>query len=173
MQGELVIEPPEAEHEYVIPGTEINGDISSNLLLSIFFPKSPLHDGAVIIQKDKVKAAGVILPITDNRKLSHVYGTRHRAALGLSEVFDCLCIAVSEESGSVSIAYHGSLIPFQEAEELADYLSQFYSQLQIAPQYVGLNKPLHLADSSDTHSTTVSTEGDAQHNETLPRTADA
>ncbi len=77
----IVIEPPETEHDYLSPGTEINGDISSNLILTIFTPRSPLHDGAIIVQKDKIKGAGVILPITDNRKLSHIYGTRHRAAL--------------------------------------------------------------------------------------------
>jgi diadenylate cyclase len=132
----IVIEPPETEHDYLSPGTQINADISSNLILSIFIPKSPLHDGAIIIQKDKIKAAGVILPITDNRKLSHIYGTRHRAALGLTEILDCMCIVVSEESGSVSIAYHGKLLPCQKGDELTDYLSQFYTQLQITTQFV-------------------------------------
>ena len=135
----IVIEPPEAEHDYVIPGTQINADISSNLILSIFVPKSPLHDGAIIIQKNKIKAAGVLLPITDNRKLSSVYGTRHRAALGLCEVFDCLCIVVSEESGSISIAYHSNLIHFKRAEELTDYLSQYYSQLEISSTMIHLD----------------------------------
>ncbi len=130
----IVMEPPETEHDYVSPGTQINADISCDLILSIFVPKSPLHDGAIIIQKNKIKAAGVILPITDNRKLSSIYGTRHRAALSLSEAFDCLCIVVSEETGSMSLAYHSKLIPLSKAEELTEYLSQFYSQLQIVPE---------------------------------------
>jgi diadenylate cyclase len=127
----IVIEPPETGHDYLSPGTEINGDISSNLILSIFTPKSPLHDGATIIQKDKIKGAGVILPITDNRQLSPIFGTRHRAALGLTEVFDCMCIVVSEETGSVSVAFHGKLLPCNKTDELTDYLTHFYSQLQI------------------------------------------
>jgi len=73
----IVIEPPEGERDYLSPGTPINADISSTLLLSIFFPKSPLHDGAVVIRKDKIVAGGVILPMTDNQKLSYKYGTRH------------------------------------------------------------------------------------------------
>lgn len=124
----LVIEPPEADHLYLSPGTPVNADISGNLILSICFPKTPLHDGAIIIQRGKIKSAGVILPITDKRKLSPVYGTRHRAALGLSEVFDCLCILVSEETGSICTTYQGNLQHYQTAEELADCLKQFYSR---------------------------------------------
>ena len=127
----LVIESPEANHDYLSPGTPVNGDISSQLILSIFFPKSPLHDGATIIQQGKIKAAGVILPITDNNKLSHIYGTRHRAAVGLSEIFDCLCVVVSEETGSISVAYHGTLSQFDKAEQLTDYLNQFYVKQQV------------------------------------------
>ncbi len=88
----IVIEPPEGERDYLSPGTPVNADLSSTLLLTIFFPKSPLHDGAVVIRKDKIVAAGVILPMTDNPKLSYKYGTRHRAAIGLSETYDGLCI---------------------------------------------------------------------------------
>jgi len=98
------------------------------LIVSICSPKTPLHDGAIIIQQGKIKSAGVILPITDKRQLSPVYGTRHRAALGLSEVFDSLCILVSEETGSICTTYKGVLQHYKDAGELAVSLKQFYSQ---------------------------------------------
>ena len=170
----IVIEAPETEHDYLSPGTEINGDISSNLILSIFTPKSPLHDGAIIIQKDKIKGAGAILPITDNRQLSHIYGTRHRAALGLTEILDCLCIVVSEETGSVSIAFHGKLLSCQKAEELTDYLTQFYSQLQITMPSVYSESADHLSNTNLSHmQPKPNDKDDSQTDENLAQTAEA
>lgn len=122
----IVVEPPEGERDYLSPGTPVNADISSNLLLSIFFPKSPLHDGAVVIRKNKIVAAGVILPMTDDPKLSSRYGTRHRAAIGLSEIYDGLCIVVSEETGSISAANRGILARYSAADDLLDPLSYMY-----------------------------------------------
>lgn len=124
----IVIEPPEGERDYLSPGTTINGEVSSNLLMSIFEQKSPLHDGAVVIRADKLVAAGVILPITDNPKLSLKYGTRHRAAIGLSEIYDGLCIVVSEETGAISAANRGMLVKYNTADELGDALSYFYEE---------------------------------------------
>lgn len=124
----IVIEPPEGERDYLSPGTPVNADISFNLLLTIFFPKSPLHDGAVVIRKDKIVAAGVILPMTDNPKLSYKYGTRHRAAIGLSETYDGLCIVVSEETGAISAASRGMLARYTNAEDLAEPLGYLYHQ---------------------------------------------
>ncbi|HEY9772209.1 MAG TPA: diadenylate cyclase CdaA [Planktothrix sp.] len=129
----LVVEPPEGERDYLSPGTPINADISSTLLLSIFFPNSPLHDGAVVVRRDKIVAAGVILPMTDDPKLSYKYGTRHRAAIGLSEIYDGLCIVVSEETGSVSAASRGMLVRYSEASELADPLTYLYHQHTTQP----------------------------------------
>ncbi len=122
----IVVEPPEGERDYLSPGTPVNADISSNLLLSIFFPKSPLHDGAVVIRQNKIVAAGVILPMTDDPKLSSRYGTRHRAAIGLSEIYDGLCIVVSEETGSISAANRGILARYSSADDLLDPLSYMY-----------------------------------------------
>lgn len=122
----IVIEPPEGERDYVSPGTPVNANISMNLLLTLFFHKSPLHDGAVVIRKDKIVAAGVILPMTSNPKLSYRYGTRHRAAIGLSEIYDGLCIVVSEETGSISAASRGMLVRYQDAEELGDPIEYLY-----------------------------------------------
>lgn len=122
----IVIEPPEGETDYLSPGTPVNAEVSSNLLLSIFFPNSPLHDGAAVIRQDKITAAGVILPMTDNPKLSYRYGTRHRAAIGLSELHDGLCIVVSEETGSISVASRGMLVRYNSADELSDPLAYLY-----------------------------------------------
>ena len=124
----IVVEPPEGERDYLSPGTPVNADISSNLLLSIFYPKSPLHDGATVIRQNKIVAAGVILPMTDDPKLSSRYGTRHRAAIGLSEIYDGLCIVVSEETGSISAANRGILARYATADELMDPLSYMYLQ---------------------------------------------
>ncbi len=122
----IVIEPPEGERDYLSPGTPVNADISATLLLTIFFPKSPLHDGAVVIRKEKIVAAGVILPMTDNPKLSYKYGTRHRAAIGLSETYDGLCIVVSEETGAISAASRGMLARYSSAEELTEPIAYLY-----------------------------------------------
>ncbi len=122
----IVVEPLEGERDYLSPGIPVNAEVSSTMLLSIFFPNSPLHDGAVIIRRDKIVAAGVLLRMTDNPNLSYKYGTRHRAAIGLSEVYDGLCIVVSEETGVISAASHGLLVRYNSADELADPLSYIY-----------------------------------------------
>jgi diadenylate cyclase len=125
----IVVEPPEGERDYVSPGTTLNADVSASLLLSIFNATSPLHDGAVVIRQNKIIAAAVILPVTDNPKLSQRYGTRHRAALGLSEIYDGLCIVASEETGAISAANRGMLVRYSSADELADALNYIYHQL--------------------------------------------
>ena len=95
--------------EYMNSGTHINADVSAELLKNIFTPKTPLHDGAVIIRDDKIITAGCVLPLTANTNLASELGTRHRAALGLSETSDAVVIVVSEETGKISIAINGSL----------------------------------------------------------------
>lgn len=100
-------------------GVTLNADVSQELLLTIFFPKTPLHDGAVIIKNDKIISAGVLLPLTEDPKLSWRYGTRHRAAIGVSEVYsDCACIVVSEETGDVSVAIDGILKKYEDLGKL-------------------------------------------------------
>lgn len=125
----IVVEPPEGERDYVSPGTTINADVSSSLLITIFNTSSPLHDGAVVIRQHKIIAAGVILPMTDSTKLNYRYGTRHRAALGLSERYDGLCIVASEETGAISAANRGMLVRYNTADELADALNYMYHQV--------------------------------------------
>lgn len=100
-------------------GVKLNADISQELLLTIFFPKTPLHDGAVVIRDNKIISAGVLLPLTEDPKLSWRYGTRHRAAIGVSEVYpDCACIVVSEETGDVSVAIDGILKKYDDLGKL-------------------------------------------------------
>lgn len=103
-------------------GTKINADISSELLLTIFFNKTPLHDGAVIIGNNKIQYAGAILPLTENNDLNWKYGTRHRAAIGMSEQSDSYVLVVSEETGDVSMAYHGKIIKFEDMKKLRNKL---------------------------------------------------
>lgn len=95
-------------------GVKLDANLSQELLLTIFHPNTPLHDGAVILDKDKIIYAGALLPLTEDPKLSWRYGTRHRAAIGITEISDCVCIVVSEETGDVSIATAGSLKKYED-----------------------------------------------------------
>ena len=95
--------------EIILTGTVINAQFSGNLLKSIFFNKAPLHDGAVVIRSNRIHSAACILPLESDRDLFKDLGTRHRAAIGISEVSDCVAVVVSEETGIVSIAHEGNL----------------------------------------------------------------
>jgi len=105
----MVIERDNSLSDYIERSKKIYADISSDLLVSIFFPNNPLHDGGVIIQGDKITSAGAVFPTSDNLKISKRLGTRHRAALGISETGDCIALVVSEETGRLSIAMNGEL----------------------------------------------------------------
>ncbi len=110
----MVLQRSKNENLYSEVGTVLNADISSELLITLFFPNTPLHDGAVVLYEDKVLAAGVLLPLTEDPKLSWRYGTRHRAAIGESERSNSACIVVSEETGDVSIAVDGILKKYED-----------------------------------------------------------
>lgn len=105
----IVIERDTKVGEVINTGVQIDSAVSSELLVNIFTPNTPLHDGAVIIRDNKIKAASCFLPLTDNQDLSNELGTRHRAALGITEVSDCISIIVSEESGRISFGMNGGL----------------------------------------------------------------
>lgn len=122
----IVIERQTGLNEVVDTGTPINGKVSSGLLINIFIPNTPLHDGAVIIREDIIKAAGCFLPLTDNASLSKELGTRHRAALGISEKSDGVAIVVSEETGAISIAENGSLARYLDVKTLKQILVDIY-----------------------------------------------
>lgn len=105
----IVLEKDMGLKNYIETGTPVDARVSSELLETIFTPPSPLHDGAVIIQNDRVVAAGCILPLTQDQRLAPALGTRHRAAMGLSEESDAITIVVSEETGTVAYAQDGKL----------------------------------------------------------------
>lgn len=109
MGGLIVIERELSLSQYIERSKILNAEVSSELLISIFFPRNPLHDGGVIIQGNKIASAGVVFPISLNNKINKRLGTRHRAALGISEETDCISLIVSEESGKISIAMNGVL----------------------------------------------------------------
>lgn len=105
----MIIERDYSLAQYIENANKLYADISSELLISIFFPNNPLHDGAVIIEGDRITCAGSVLPTSMSTSLSKRLGTRHRAALGIAEVSDAVAICVSEETGRVSIAMDGEL----------------------------------------------------------------
>ena len=105
----IVLERDISLNEYIERSKPIYADISSELLISIFFPRNPLHDGGVIIQGNKITSAGAVFPISINSKISKKLGTRHSAAIGISEESDAIAIVVSEETGKISIAVGGNL----------------------------------------------------------------
>ena len=106
---------------YKETGTSIKGEVSSGLLLSIFNPSSPLHDGAVIIQENRVAAAACFLPLTVNAQSTNL-GTRHRAAIGLTEESDAVALIVSEETGIVSLVLDGEIESGLDSKQLAKHL---------------------------------------------------
>ncbi|WP_270744898.1 diadenylate cyclase CdaA [Lactococcus petauri] len=105
----IAIERTQTLSEYASTGIRLDADISSELIINIFIPNTPLHDGAVIIQDDKIAVTSAYLPLTEKTGISKEFGTRHRAAIGLSESSDALVLVVSEETGGISIAYNGEL----------------------------------------------------------------
>ncbi len=114
----LVLERETKLGEIVSTGTPLQAEVSSALLINIFIPNTPLHDGAVVLQDGKIGAAGCLLPLTQNDSLSHELGTRHRAALGVSEISDAVVVIVSEETGTISVARDGDMVRNLTAESL-------------------------------------------------------
>lgn len=105
----IVLERDYSLAQYIEPATKLYADITSELLISIFWKNNPLHDGGVIIQGDKITCAGSVFPTSSNPNISKRLGTRHRAALGISEISDCISVIVSEETGRISIAISSDL----------------------------------------------------------------
>jgi len=122
----IIFEQKTGLHDIVDTGTKINADISSGLLINIFIPNTPLHDGAVVIKDYSILAAGCFLPLTDNNLLSKDIGTRHRAAIGMTEKSDSIALIVSEETGYISYAVEGRLYRNIQIEELEKLLSNIY-----------------------------------------------
>jgi diadenylate cyclase len=126
----IVLSRETALEDYIESGILIKGLVTAELLQNIFYPKSPLHDGAVIIANDQLEAAGCILPLSDNPKLQQELGTRHRAAIGITEISDAVSVIVSEETGIISIAANGIINRKLDGEELSRNLRRMLSPLQ-------------------------------------------
>ncbi|UWV47987.1 diadenylate cyclase CdaA [Acetivibrio thermocellus] len=120
----IVIERETKLGEIINSGINLDSNVTSELLINIFTPNTPLHDGAVVIRDNKIKAAACFLPLTENPNLSKELGTRHRAALGISEVSDAIVVVVSEESGRISVALNGGLTRNLTSDTLRKALSK-------------------------------------------------
>lgn len=122
----IVVENKTGVNDVIETGVKIDGELSGALLENIFVPNTPLHDGAVIIRGDRIAAAGCFLPLTENPNLSKQLGTRHRAALGISENSDAMAIIVSEETGIISVASNGKLTRYLDSKGLKEMLKKIY-----------------------------------------------
>ena len=126
--GALIVFPEDIDDGVIERyGTKIDAIISSELLLTIFFNKTPLHDGAVIIADNKIKYAGAILPLSQNQ-LQWKYGTRHRAALGMSEMSKSTVLVVSEETGDISFAEKGNIKKYDDAKKIKTKLEKIFEK---------------------------------------------
>jgi len=145
----IVLERDIGLRTFVESGVHMEAQISRDLLLSIFQPGLPLHDGAAIVQKDRIAAAACFLPLTTNPSVSRNLGTRHRAAIGITEETDCLSVVVSEETGRISVAAFGELVSGISLGELVDRINQHFglqrptrpeaSEVPHAPEAGGFN----------------------------------
>jgi diadenylate cyclase len=121
----IVLEKNDPLTAYIESGVVIDGRVSSDLIESIFSRSSILHDGGMIIQQGKIAAAGCIFPLSDNQDLSRIFGTRHRAALGLSEETDAIIIVISEERQDISLIYRGRMQRDLGKEEMINKIKEF------------------------------------------------
>lgn len=121
----IVIQRLEGLRNFIENGIVLDARVSCDLLISIFTPDNPLHDGAVIVQEDRLAAAACFLPLTPNPELSIELGTRHRAALGISEETDALAVVASEETGNLSLAIDGQILERLDAKDLRNKLFRY------------------------------------------------
>ena len=131
----IIIEKETGLGEIIETGILINGNISTELLINIFVPNTPLHDGAVIIRKDKIVAASCMLPLTENLNLSKELGTRHRAGIGITERSDAVALIVSEETGAISVAMEGKISRYLDAKTLRTILRNIYKPERAKPLF--------------------------------------
>ena len=135
--------------QYVETGISIDAKITSQLLINIFEKNTPLHDGAVVIEGDRIVAATCYLPLSDSVVISKDLGTRHRAGLGITEVTDSIVIIVSEENGSVSIAKDGKLIRYADASVLKSELIKAQDKMEVKPKKRFLKGRVRNEESDD------------------------
>jgi len=133
--GALIVFQKDLSNTFKDVGTILNANVSTELILTIFHVNTPLHDGAIVINGDKIISAGVLLPLTEDPKLSWKYGTRHRAAIGMTESSDAACLVVSEETGDVSITMDGSLKKYDDIPTLKTDLENILGLKNSEEQY--------------------------------------
>jgi len=124
----IVIERETGIEDFIESGIPLDAVVSSQLLVNLFIPRSPLHDGAVIIRNGRITRAACVLPLSDTPTLDKELGTRHRAGLGITEVSDALALVVSEETGSISLAWEGRLFRYLDDKSLREMLVQQLSR---------------------------------------------
>ena len=154
--GALIVFTREARlEEYFKTGTQIDGQVSEQLIRNIFFVKAPLHDGAMIIRDGRIAAAGCVLPLSDSNRLSADLGTRHRAGVGMSEACDAVVVIVSEETGTISVAVGGMLkrhLASQTLEKLLrNELCPEVEDVQEENLVLKLRQKLQKKDKEDKH----------------------
>lgn len=130
----IVIERTASLEPYVEGAHHLDSEVSTELLQALFHPSSPLHDGAVVIAAGRVVAAGVFLPISLSKELSRAWGTRHRAAIGLAEETDGLCVVVSEERGTVTLVSRSAITPIADPNDLRQRLVESLGEQQPTPR---------------------------------------
>lgn len=121
-------------------GTDMNAKVSAELLVNIFTPNTPLHDGATVIGDNVIKSAACFLPLTQNNNLSKEMGTRHRAAVGISEITDCISVVVSEETGTISVACNGEITRNLSSKQLEKYLDKMMQPEKSVDEIMGAKK---------------------------------
>lgn len=136
----IVFERDTGLNEYTESGTMMESRISSELLINLFIPNTPLHDGAVIVRGNQIMAAGCYLPLSENPFISKELGTRHRAAIGITEVCDAVAVAVSEETGQISLAVGGLIVRDIKEESLISKLFQ-----ELSPRQAGEGRKSKIA----------------------------
>jgi diadenylate cyclase len=146
----IVIERRTGLRETIDVGTTLDARVSKDLIVSIFTPPSPLHDGAIIVQKGRIAAAGCFLPLSSNPSIGRELGTRHRAALGVTEETDAVVIAVSEETGSVSLVVGGDIMRGLDAGTLKKALYDIFDPSRTRPSRAVADETPVSRERSDT-----------------------
>jgi diadenylate cyclase len=123
----LVLEQETGLNDYIETGIKVDGIVSSEFLINIFIPNTPMHDGAAIVRGNRVLAVGCLLPLTEDRRLNKELGTRHRAAIGITEQSDAVVVVVSEETGVISVARGGQLLRYLDAASLKANLRPLFA----------------------------------------------
>ena len=131
--GLIVLERETGLRDYIESGHKIDANLTTELLVSLFLPSSPLHDGGVIIHNNRIQTAGCLLPLTKNPYINKRYGTRHRAAIGLSEETDALIVVISEETQEISLVQHGSITTIADETALMNKLEEIFMPHESQP----------------------------------------